>query len=229
MNPFFSPWERWGYFIVLSVPEQNNNSSVVTYCTFRKCFWDFLESSYSSIRGSFVTLAPLFSIFAVLIWAYMLKWQYRCNFKYIKCSVSSSSVCLTFLVPSLKFSYVFFIGIYLHSLPQFISAIFLKYPPLVSPFLPQVSSSLLVSSFLWMTFALINLPVFPLRILFVYYFQWPEISEWWTVESGSVQTADSRLVAAVCCLKWLLTDILLIKACPQTLNHHWEKKKKKKI
>lgn len=47
---------------------------------------------------------------------------------------------------------------------------FLKYPPLVSPFLPQVSS-LLVSSFLCMTFALINLSVFPLGILFVYYFQ----------------------------------------------------------
>lgn len=73
---------------------------------------------------------------------------------------------------------------------------FLKYPPFVYPFLPQVSSSLSVSSFLCMTFALINLPVFPLGILFVYYFQWPEIREWWTMESGPVQ-ADRQQTG--CC------------------------------
>lgn len=51
----------------------------------------------------------------------------------------------------------------------------LKYKPLISSSLPQMSSSQLVSSFLFMTFALINLPVFPLGILFVYFFQGPEI------------------------------------------------------
>lgn len=81
---------------------------------------------------------------------------------------------------------------------------FLKYPPLVSPFLPQVSS-LLVSSFLCMTFALINLSVFPLGILFVYYFQWPEIREWWTVESGPVQ-ADRQQTGCCCLLSEVAAD-----------------------
>lgn len=47
---------------------------------------------------------------------------------------------------------------------------FFKYKLLISSFLPQISSWLLVSSFLFMTFALVNLPVFSLGILFVYFF-----------------------------------------------------------
>lgn len=52
---------------------------------------------------------------------------------------------------------------------------FFKYNPLISSFLPQISSWLLVSSFLFMTFAPVNLPVSPFGILFVYFLWGPEI------------------------------------------------------
>lgn len=74
---------------------------------------------------------------------------------------------------------------------------FFKYNPLISSFLPQISSWLLVSSFLFMTFALVNLPVFPFGILFVYFLWGPEI---WEKEDWACGPT------AACWLKSIQTD-----------------------
>ncbi len=123
-------------------------------------------------------------------------------------------------LPSLNFFYFFFIGIHLHSLLPFISII--SFCPLNINLLSPLSSLkgpiLSLCPFLCMTFALINLPVFPLGILFVYCFQGPEIWEREDRPSGPIQR-DGRPVTAVCWLKWLQTVTLLLKTCLQTWNH----------
>lgn len=72
----------------------------------------------------------------------------------------------------------------------------LKYQPLISSCLPQGSNSV-VCPFLCMTFALINLPVFPLGILFVYCFQGPEI---WEKGRQAKWPHSDRQQTSYCCL-----------------------------
>lgn len=89
-----------------------------------------------------------------------------------------------------------------------------KYQPLISSFLPQVSSSLLVSSFLYMTFALINVPVLPL----VFYL-FTVSNDLRSEKEKTGQIAHFRQqTGCYSPLSELVADMLLLKTCLQTFN-----------